>query len=78
MRSTSDGRTGYLSLLLPKDTPRDAAPELLRQLVAKALTDSGEWLARIEIVTTERSQQGPMKRWFVEYETAPAISEEAS
>jgi hypothetical protein len=71
VRSLQRGRTGYLSLLLPRNAPADDVPALLRQLVAEALTDSGEQLARIEIVTNQRSEQGPMKRWFVEYETAP-------
>jgi hypothetical protein len=71
VRAQQRGRTGYLSLLLPRNTSADDAPALLRQLVAEALTDSGEQLARIEIVTNQRSEQGLMKRWFVEYETTP-------
>jgi hypothetical protein len=63
------GRTGYLSLLLPRDTAADDVPELLAQLVAEGLTESGERLASLEIITNQRSEQGPMKRWFVEYVT---------
>ena len=72
VRSLQRGRTGYLSLLLPRNAAADDVPALLRQLVAEALTDSGEQLAHIAVVTNQRSEQGPMKRWFVEYETAPA------
>jgi hypothetical protein len=67
----SRGRTGYLSLLLPQNTSADRVPGLLRQLVIDALVGSGESLSRLEIVTCERSQLRPMKRWFVEYETGP-------
>jgi hypothetical protein len=69
--SLQRGRIGYLALLLPRNAAAEDVPALLRQLVAEALTASGEQLARIEIVTKQRSAQGPMKRWFVEYETAP-------
>jgi hypothetical protein len=67
----SRGRTGYLSLHLPQNTSAHDVPELLRQLVIDALVSSGESLTRMEIVTSERSQFKPMKRWFVEYETGP-------
>ncbi len=67
----SNGRTGYLSLQLPQNTSADLVPALLRQLVIDALAGSGESLVRLHIVTSERSQQKPMKRWFVEYETGP-------
>jgi hypothetical protein len=67
----SNGRTGYLSLQLPQDTSPDDVPALLRQLVIDALADSGESLVRLQIVTCERSQRKPVKRWFVEYETGP-------
>jgi hypothetical protein len=71
VRSRQRGRTGYLALLLPWTTPADDVPALLGQLVARALEESGEFVASIEIITSQRSEQGPMKRWFVEYETAP-------
>lgn len=67
----SNGRTGFLSLHLPQKTPAGAVPGLLRQLVIDALASSGESLARLEIVTSERSQLRATKRWFVEYETGP-------
>jgi hypothetical protein len=66
-----NGRIGYLSLTLPQNTSADRVPALLRQLVVDALVGSGESLSRLEIVTCERSQMKPMKRWFVEYETGP-------
>jgi hypothetical protein len=64
-------RTGYLSLLLPAASPDEDVPALIRQLVIEALAASGEWPARIDIVTKQRTQRGPMKRWFVEYATGP-------
>jgi hypothetical protein len=62
-------RTGYLPLLLPVGTPEVLRPSLLRQLVIDALAVSGEWPARVEIVTHRRAEDGGMQRWFVEYET---------
>lgn len=73
----TDGRIGYLSLHLPQNTYAKDAPALLRQLVIDALVGSGESLARLEIVMSERSQLKPTKRWFVEYETG-APSDEAT
>lgn len=71
VRSLPRGRIGYLSLVLPRSTPVDDVPALLHQLVAEALADSDEHLARVEVVTNQRAEQGPTKRRFVEYETAP-------
>ncbi|MCW2514491.1 MAG: hypothetical protein JWR11_3533 [Mycobacterium sp.] len=72
-RPRSTGRIGFLSLLLPGDTSADDAPALLRRLVVSSLAKSGESLARLKIDAGARSRQGPMERWFVEYETvAPA------
>jgi hypothetical protein len=64
-------RTGYLSLLLPAGSLDEDVRVLIRQLVMEALAASGEWPARIEVVTRQRTPQGPMKRRFVEYATGP-------
>jgi DNA-binding transcriptional LysR family regulator len=72
VQSLQRGRTGYLALLLPRSTADADVPGLLRQLVAEALADSGEQVARVDVVTNQRSDRGPMKRWFVEYVTAPS------
>jgi hypothetical protein len=72
VRSRQRGRTGYLSLQLPRDTADNDVPVLLGQLVTEELTEFGEQLASLEIITNQRSEQGPMKRWFVEYVTAPS------
>lgn len=64
-------RTGYLSLLLPATATEEDVPALIRKLVIEALAGSGEWPARIDVVTNQRRPQGQMKRWFVEYATGP-------
>jgi hypothetical protein len=69
MRLGQSSRTGYLSLLLPVGTPEVRRPSLLRQLVVDALAATGEWPARVEIVTHRRAEDAGMQRWFVEYET---------
>lgn len=55
----------------PEQASARAVPGLLRQLVIDALGGTGESLARLEIVTHERSPLKPTKRWVVEYETGP-------
>jgi hypothetical protein len=67
-------RTGYLSLLLPAASPEKDVPTLIRRRVIEALAASGERPTRIEVITNQRTQQGPMKRWFVEYATGPRTS----
>ena len=40
-------------------------------MVVDALAAAGEWPTRVKIVSSQRANDGPMKRWFVEYETGP-------
>jgi hypothetical protein len=64
-------RTGYLSVLLPASTPEHRVRSLVRQMVVDALAAACEWPTRVKIVSSRRANDGPMKRWFVEYETGP-------
>jgi hypothetical protein len=64
-------RIGYLSVLLPADTPETQVRSMLRQKVIEALESTSEWPSRITIVTSQRQVSGSMTRWFVEYETGP-------
>jgi len=64
-------RTGYMSLLLPAETGEGEVRRLIRETVIRALAATDEWPIRIDIVTYQRSADGPTKRWFVEYETGP-------
>lgn len=64
-------RTGYLSVLLPVSTPEHMLRSLVRRMVVDALAATGEWPTRVKIVSSQRANDGPMKRWFVEYETGP-------
>jgi hypothetical protein len=75
MRPMSDtvtgcaARTGYLSLLLPVDIPEACRLTLIRQMVTEALAVTGEWPARVDIITHQRAQEDGRRRWFVEYHT---------
>jgi hypothetical protein len=40
-------------------------------MVIDALAATGEWPARLCIVTSKLVDSGDMKRWFVAYETGP-------
>jgi hypothetical protein len=60
-----------MSVLLPASTPEHRVRSLVRQLVIDALAATGEWPVRIRIVSSRRGDKGPLKRWFVEYETGP-------
>jgi hypothetical protein len=40
-------------------------------MVVDALAAACEWPTRVKIVSSRCANDGPMKRWFVEYETAP-------
>jgi hypothetical protein len=62
-------RIGYLAVSLPVGVPEVSRPNLIRQLVIDALATSGEWPARVEIVTHQRTDNNGMQRWFVEFET---------
>jgi hypothetical protein len=64
-------RTGYLSVLLPASTSEHRIRSLVRQMVVDALAAAGEWPTRVKIVSSRQANDGPMKRWFVEYETGP-------
>lgn len=44
---------------------------MVRQMVVDALAAAGEWPTRVKIVSSRQANDGPMKRWFVEYETGP-------
>jgi hypothetical protein len=65
-------RTGYMSLLLPSSTGDLEVRSAIRNMVSDALAATGEWPARLRIVTSKLVDDGDMKRWFVEYETGPA------
>ena len=64
-------RTGYMSLLLPSSTGDLEVRSAIRNMVSDALAATGEWPARLRIVTSKLVDDGDMKR-FVEYETGPA------
>jgi hypothetical protein len=64
-------RTGYISLLLPASTGDLELRSTIRNMVIDALAATGEWPARLRIVTSKLVDSGDMKRWFVEYETGP-------
>jgi hypothetical protein len=64
-------RTGYISLLLPASTGDLELRSTIRNMVIDALAATGEWPARLHIVTSKLVDSGDMKRWFVEYETGP-------
>ena len=64
-------RTGYMSLLLPSSTGDLEVRSTIRNMVIDALAATGEWPARLHIVTSKLVDDGDMKRWFVEYETGP-------
>ena len=64
-------RTGYMSLLLPSSTGDLEVRSTIRNIVIDALAATGEWPARVHIVTSKIVDDGDMKRWFVEYETGP-------
>ena len=64
-------RTGYMSLLLPFGTGEQELRRIIRERVIHALAATGEWPVRMEVVTSRRSDDGQMTRWFVEYETGP-------
>jgi hypothetical protein len=64
-------RTGYMSLVLPVETDEVEIGHIIRESVVHALAVAGEWPVRVEIVTSNRYDDGQTKRWFVEYETGP-------
>jgi hypothetical protein len=64
-------RTGYMSLLLPSATGDLEVRSTIRNMVIDALAATGEWPARLQIVTSKHVDGGDMKRWFVEYQTGP-------
>ena len=64
-------RSGYLSVLLPASTPEHRVRALLRQKVVDALAATNEWPTHMKVVTSQRVSDGPLKRWFVEYDTGP-------
>lgn len=71
MAESSAFRTGYISLLLPASTGDLELRSTIRNTVIDALAATGEWPARLRIVTSTLVDSGDMKRWFVEYETGP-------
>jgi hypothetical protein len=64
-------RTGYMTLLLPSSTGDLMVRSTIRNMVIDALAATGEWPARVHVVTSKLEDDGDMKRWFVEYETGP-------
>jgi hypothetical protein len=64
-------RTGNLSVLLAASTPEHRVRAVLRQKVVGALAATNEWPAHMRVVASQRVSDGPMKRWFVEYDTGP-------
>ena len=62
-------RTGYMSILLPVETGEGEVRRVIRESVIRALAATGEWPIRVYVVTSNRSDDGQTKRWFVEYET---------
>jgi hypothetical protein len=64
-------RTGYMSILLPVETGEGEVRRVIRESVIRALAATGEWPILVHVVTSNRSDDGQTKRWFVEYETGP-------
>ena len=64
-------RTGYMSVLLPAETGEGEVRRVIRESVIRALAATDEWPIRIDVVTSQRSDDAHTKRWFVEYETGP-------
>jgi hypothetical protein len=71
MADPSAFRTGYMSILLPVETGEGELRRIIRESVIRALTATGEWPIRVDVVTSTGSDDGQTKRWFVEYETGP-------
>jgi hypothetical protein len=70
------GSQAVVSLWLPvgaaaRQHPDSRVRPLVRQLVVDALAATGEWPISVRIVSSQGVSSGPMKRWFVEYETDP-------
>jgi hypothetical protein len=64
-------RTGYMSLLLPVEAGEGEVRRHIRETVIRAPAATDEWPIRVDVVTSQRSDDGHTKRWFVEYETGP-------
>jgi hypothetical protein len=64
-------RTGYMSVQLPVETGEGEVRRIIRESVIRALTATGEWPIRIDVVTSTRSDDRQTKRCLVEYETGP-------
>jgi len=58
----------YMSLVLPVETGEVETGRIIRESVVRALAAAGKWPVRVEIVTSNRYDDGQTKRWFVEYE----------
>jgi hypothetical protein len=57
-------RTGYMSLVLPVETDRVETGHIIRESVVHAVAATGEWPVRVEIVTSNRYNDGQTKRWL--------------
>jgi hypothetical protein len=57
--------------LLPVEAGEVEVRRIIRESVIRALTATGEWPVRVDVVTSTGSDVGQTKRWFVEYETGP-------
>ena len=53
------------------ETCEGAVRRLIRETVTRSLAATDEWPIRVDVVTSQRSDDGHTKRWFVEYETGP-------
>jgi len=55
-----------MSLVLPVETGEVETGRIIRESVVRALAAAGKWPVRVEIVTSNRYDDGQTKRWFVE------------
>jgi len=56
----------YMSLVLPVETGEVETGRIIRESVVRALAATRKWPVRVEIVTSNRYDDGQTKRWFVE------------
>ena len=54
-----------MSLLLPAETGEGEVRRLIRETVIRALHATDEWPIRIDVVTSQRSDDGHTKRWLL-------------
>ena len=64
---------GRVTLIVGQST-QATNPDLNQLLASQRLSQTyatGEWPILVHVVTSNRSDDGQTKRWFVEYETGP-------